>query len=143
CTLEYGRRSGWHEANHESEIVVNTLSQTLLEDDCQRVGYLIRSDRGGSRRVVDLVFFFQAEDGIRDLTVTGVQTCALPICPAWSWIAPEGWRCAAAVPRRRLGSWPGTGPRPRGPGLAEAGFPTRRPVGPIPARRPGPGRTPR
>src|SRR2546430_5574167 len=27
-------------------------------------------------------FFFQAEDGIRDLTVTGVQTCALPI-----------WRC--------------------------------------------------
>src|SRR3989475_4039903 len=28
---------------------------------------------------VFLVFFFQAEDGIRDLTVTGVQTCALPI----------------------------------------------------------------
>src|SRR2546430_13472842 len=27
-----------------------------------------------------LFFFFQAEDGIRDLTVTGVQTCALPIC---------------------------------------------------------------
>src|SRR2546430_17624733 len=26
-----------------------------------------------------IVFFFQAEDGIRDLTVTGVQTCALPI----------------------------------------------------------------
>src|SRR6266478_7641987 len=26
-----------------------------------------------------LCFFFQAEDGIRDLTVTGVQTCALPI----------------------------------------------------------------
>src|SRR2546430_2295232 len=32
------------------------------------------------RRVLDCVFFFfQAEDGIRDLTVTGVQTCALPI----------------------------------------------------------------
>src|SRR2546430_6720496 len=31
-------------------------------------------------------FFFQAEDGIRDLTVTGVQTCALPIS------APEGTR---------------------------------------------------
>src|SRR5437867_10153261 len=27
-------------------------------------------------------FFFQAEDGIRDRTVTGVQTCALPIYPA-------------------------------------------------------------
>ena len=27
-----------------------------------------------------LFFFFQAEDGIRDVAVTGVQTCALPIC---------------------------------------------------------------
>src|SRR5437773_5021640 len=26
------------------------------------------------------IFFFQAEDGIRDRDVTGVQTCALPIC---------------------------------------------------------------
>src|SRR5947208_7853855 len=26
------------------------------------------------------IFFFQAEDGIRDDLVTGVQTCALPIC---------------------------------------------------------------
>src|SRR5256886_8957667 len=33
------------------------------------------------RNMIGLVFFFffQAEDGIRDLTVTGVQTCALPI----------------------------------------------------------------
>src|SRR5690606_22290539 len=29
---------------------------------------------------VHLLFFFQAEDGIRDFHVTGVQTCALPIC---------------------------------------------------------------
>src|SRR2546430_15051118 len=29
--------------------------------------------------VMFVFFFFQAEDGIRDLTVTGVQTCALPI----------------------------------------------------------------
>src|SRR5207247_7853455 len=28
------------------------------------------------------IFFFQAEDGIRDPLVTGVQTCALPICPS-------------------------------------------------------------
>src|SRR5687767_5614294 len=27
-----------------------------------------------------IIFFFQAEDGIRDKLVTGVQTCALPIC---------------------------------------------------------------
>src|SRR5256885_7100445 len=31
-------------------------------------------------RVNVIVFFFQAEDGIRDYKVTGVQTCALPIC---------------------------------------------------------------
>src|SRR5690349_24133468 len=30
--------------------------------------------------IVFFFFFFQAEDGIRDLYVTGVQTCALPIC---------------------------------------------------------------
>src|SRR3712207_9412926 len=28
-----------------------------------------------------MIFFFQAEDGIRDIGVTGVQTCALPISP--------------------------------------------------------------
>src|SRR2546426_6814730 len=32
------------------------------------------------RNVVSFFFFFQAEDGIRDYKVTGVQTCALPIC---------------------------------------------------------------
>src|SRR5438067_9655239 len=38
----------------------------------------------GETRVQGLVgtlFFFQAEDGIRDRNVTGVQTCALPISP--------------------------------------------------------------
>src|SRR5687767_15689660 len=30
--------------------------------------------------VIFIFFFFQAEDGIRDKLVTGVQTCALPIC---------------------------------------------------------------
>ena len=35
------------------------------------------------RKIEDILlffFFFQAEDGIRDYKVTGVQTCALPIC---------------------------------------------------------------
>src|ERR1022692_5178737 len=35
---------------------------------------------------VTVFFFFQAEDGIRDYKVTGVQTCALPI-----WIPPADW----------------------------------------------------
>src|SRR5215470_10832570 len=41
------------------------------------------------RVAVKLFFFFQAEDGIRYATVTGVQTCALPIClaPLSYWLA--------------------------------------------------------
>src|SRR5699024_12448204 len=40
--------------------------------------------------IVHIDFFFQAEDGIRDRNVTGVQTCALPI---WSRTG-ERWRSA-------------------------------------------------
>src|SRR5256886_14414266 len=36
-----------------------------------------------------LFFFFQAEDGIRDLTVTGAQTCALPIWFPWCYGADD------------------------------------------------------
>src|SRR2546422_4208433 len=39
-------------------------------------------------------FFFQAEDGIRDVAVTGVQTCALPILPD----ARRGDRHLAGLP---------------------------------------------
>ena len=38
-----------------------------------------RYDMHKRGRVVLCFFFFQAEDGIRDDLVTGVQTCALPI----------------------------------------------------------------
>src|SRR5205807_5235346 len=45
-----------------------------------------------------VVFFFQAEDGIRDYKVTGVQTCALPICPSDAEAQRAGLtRGAAAV----------------------------------------------
>src|SRR2546429_4170810 len=37
-----------------------------------------------------VLFFFQAEDGIRDVAVTGVQTCALPICKAASRTYSDG-----------------------------------------------------
>src|SRR6266496_3950852 len=46
-------------------------------------------------------FFFQAEDGIRDLYVTGVQTCALPIWPAPAGLASR--TAARAAPPCRCG----------------------------------------
>src|SRR5215211_5769785 len=42
-------------------------------------------------------FFFQAEDGIRDHCVTGVQTCALPIFR----LGDEGLRALDEIARRR------------------------------------------
>src|SRR2546422_11734143 len=54
-------------------------------------------------------FFFQAEDGIRDVAVTGVQTCALPIS------GPAGWRARARPPR----GTPATAGRPPAPGSRE------------------------
>ena len=42
-------------------------------------------------------FFFQAEDGIRDDLVTGVQTCALPICPFLVAAAPSFLYCPVLV----------------------------------------------
>ena len=46
---------------------------------------------GHEKRMLEaFVFFFQAEDGIRDHCVTGVQTCALPIFPNPGKIT--GWK---------------------------------------------------
>src|SRR5438445_13821316 len=45
---------------------------------------------------VDCYFFFQAEDGIRDIGVTGVQTCALPISAG----NPPSARRARRISRR-------------------------------------------
>src|SRR5690606_39540838 len=39
-----------------------------------------------------VLFFFQAEDGIRDFHVTGVQTCALPI-----WLSRNRWALAVCA----------------------------------------------
>src|SRR2546425_6246639 len=51
--------------------------------------------------VLYIIFFFQAEDGIRDKLVTGVQTCALPISRALDGAE----QCAAAAePGTRAGS---------------------------------------
>src|SRR5256885_9453354 len=58
-------------------------------------------------------FFFQAEDGIRDYKVTGVQTCALPIfqlavrpraarAKPSTWLPESPMKAAAGRPGRRL-----------------------------------------
>src|SRR5256886_5608250 len=49
-------------------------------------------------------FFFQAEDGIRDLTVTGVQTCALPISTRSRTSAARSWRISPAPTPTSSGS---------------------------------------
>src|SRR2546422_5594338 len=47
-------------------------------------------------------FFFQAEDGIRDVAVTGVQTCALPILPR----SARGFsRCRGPCCANRVETW--------------------------------------
>src|SRR5260370_27138421 len=63
--------------------------------------------------VIDLadIFFFQAEDGIRDSSVTGVQTCALPILiappeqPAPPVVAPPVQPALARVVQATDGLW--------------------------------------
>src|SRR3989449_1572384 len=45
-----------------------------------------------TRGVRVLFFFFQAEDGIRDVAVTGVQTCALPIWRCFASVRSSGWK---------------------------------------------------
>src|SRR2546430_3252047 len=64
---------------HEMTLITNALDRGQIT--------LPRRPIPTSSKVVPLCsfFFFQAEDGIRDLTVTGVQTCALPI---FAWCRP-------------------------------------------------------
>src|SRR2546422_11559275 len=62
-------------------------------------------------------FFFQAEDGIRDVAVTGVQTCALPICAGRRPDPRPAPQCAGGV--RGAGAARGRvarAPRAGGPG---------------------------
>src|SRR5205085_8995960 len=76
-------------------------------------------------RVIHLVvlFFLQEEAGIRYLTVTGVQTCALPISPS-PWARGRGPVRPAGLRPRPAGR---TGPRPRAHGLGEDLGPGHRP----------------
>src|SRR5258706_349840 len=55
-------------------LISNDGSNKLNRSRKARVSYKVQRTKNAS-----INFFFQAEDGIRDWSVTGVQTCALPI----------------------------------------------------------------
>src|SRR2546430_7305274 len=79
-------------------------------------------------RDIHFFFFFQAEDGIRDLTVTGVQTCALPISRASPLRCSPG-RCASPWSPRRWSAGTARHPPARGtlPAVALPSPPTPSP----------------
>src|SRR5439155_15135362 len=91
------------------------------------------------RRNLEALFFFQAEDGIRDGHVTGVQTCALPILPTSETAAPPVMllpevRTAttasrAAAPLRTASACTRTPPRSARPTWARTGRSEERRVG--------------
>src|SRR5258706_14179747 len=56
-----------------------------------------------------LLFFFQAEDGIRDWSVTGVQTCALPISCAARGLLRLGRHLQSAAAATGSGNRPAQG----------------------------------
>src|SRR5256885_16834223 len=56
-------------------------------------------------RLCSFVFFFQAEDGIRDYKVTGVQTCALPILISAGGMLPVAYALLAEIMPTRHRGW--------------------------------------
>src|SRR5207247_7540088 len=78
-------------------------------------------------------FFFQAEDGIRDPLVTGVQTCALPICTEVRFARAQPGRALSRRAERAsepdLGTSGNGGRLRRCPGRAEMGTTPRRAQG--------------
>src|SRR5215217_6878401 len=92
-------RSRWSPYHYKKNDMLNDL----------HIGHLRNSPAvslsGGE--LLCVVFFFQAEDGIRDIGVTGVQTCALPISGCR---APGTGRTSRTA--RPASGPPGAGPCP-------------------------------
>src|SRR5437773_7665163 len=81
----------------EIKILCSTLSVVKQELEAFEMKFV--SDIGLYQLNV-LSFFFQAEDGIRYRDVTGVQTCALPICRAFSRLKKFARRVPPVRPLR-------------------------------------------
>src|SRR3712207_8715062 len=99
------------------------LTSNIITKLTETLDVMLRS-WGNSVLIERFFFFFQAEDGIRDIGVTGVQTCALPIYESGQRSRAASRRClsplspglssAAADPRRmatRRDAGTGTGRR--------------------------------
>src|SRR5215469_1457512 len=69
--------SAW-DSTKDTWITSRVRTELAFNPDVRSVNYTIET-----------FFFFQAEDGIRDLYVTGVQTCALPISKSWARRCPR------------------------------------------------------
>src|SRR2546429_6509178 len=67
----------WH---HRTYGKMSCLPKQQMEEMIDRCKLTLDKRRNSNERENCFFFFFQAEDGIRDVAVTGVQTCALPIC---------------------------------------------------------------
>src|SRR2546421_1634569 len=76
----------------------------------RNVPYLRPGCRGADQTGLLRVFFFQAEEGIRDVIVTGVQTCALPISAGqavrWTNADPNVTVCSIGSAFVQRTAWP-------------------------------------
>src|SRR5256885_5017969 len=81
----------WGDDKETRAAAVSLVEEDRNVREAERVDAVAWGVVGGRGLEARFVFFFQAEDGIRDYKVTGVQTCALPICA-----------CAGGGHRKRL-----------------------------------------
>src|SRR5256886_5244152 len=91
-------RNSWNIAAIAGSVASVACVRTWYEDfrkDLARVQSPTLVIHGDADRIVPYVFF-QAEDGIRDLTVTGVQTCALPISRTFLVLYATAFVCYGA-----------------------------------------------
>src|SRR5256885_1418732 len=87
CAYTQGKREQFSGFNRTLDAINNVFRKfSAFHDETGRLnvdGMNIISNDGSNKlnrsRKARVSFFFQAEDGIRDYKVTGVQTCALPI----------------------------------------------------------------
>src|SRR5690349_538368 len=90
------RRSACAKAGEKDiELSDYSYTQDTPKGEVTVNGTMLRSPR---------FFFFQAEDGIRDLYVTGVQTCALPISSRVRWLLQMTTDADARAARSRVRS---------------------------------------